>query len=102
MDIKAALKGAKDSEEIFPGPMTFATVMIASRTYKDMTQTQMAKLLGISKSTLCDIEKGRQLVSVELAAKTARKCKMPVVVAVQAALNDQLRRAGLKFTVRAS
>ncbi len=38
-----------------------------------VTQVQMAKKLGITKGTLCDIEKGRQLVSATFAVKVARK-----------------------------
>lgn len=81
------------------GPFTFGMYMRANRTLKDMSQVQMAKFLGISKSQLCDIEKERQFVSPALAAKIAKKCGMPVSMAVQTCLNDQLRRAGLKFSV---
>ena len=49
------------------GPITFGGFLISARTMKGMTQTEMAAFLKISKSTLCDIEKGRQLVSPELA-----------------------------------
>jgi hypothetical protein len=51
---------------------------------------------------LCDIEKGRQAVTPALAAKIAKKCGLSAVVAVETAVNDQLRRAGLKMTVKAS
>lgn len=81
------------------GPFTFGRYVRANRTLKDMTQVQMAKFLGISKSQLCDIEKERQFVSPALAAKIARKCGMPEAMAVETCLNDQLRRAGLKLSV---
>ena len=48
------------------GPITFGGFLRSARTMKDMSQVEMAAFLGISKSTLCDIEKGRQLVSIEL------------------------------------
>jgi DNA-binding XRE family transcriptional regulator len=81
------------------GPLTFAMHMRAVRARLDMSQVAMAKLLGMSKSTLCDIEKGRQLVSPSLAAKIARKCKDPVKVAVVLSLRDQLRKAKLDFEI---
>jgi DNA-binding XRE family transcriptional regulator len=81
------------------GAVTFAIFMMSARTMKDMNQTQMAKFLKISKSTLCDIEKGRQFVSAALAAKIAKKCGLHIESAVQAALNDQLAKSGLKYTV---
>lgn len=91
---------AKDVLEELLGPFSFGIYLCGVRTQKDMNQTQMAKFLGISKSTLCDIEKGRQLVSPKLAAAIAKKCGRPSVVAVEASLNDQLRRAGLKLVAR--
>lgn len=64
------------------GPLTFGKFLRASRTMKDMTQVQMANFLNISKSTLCDIEKDRQFVSVDLVAKIAKKCGMSQIVVV--------------------
>lgn len=81
------------------GPFTFGSFLRGARASKDLSQVEMAKLLGISKSTLCDIEKGRQLVSPELAVKIARKCKLSIQVAVEAALQDQVRKAKLLFKV---
>lgn len=95
-------KKLRDVLEKDLGPMTFGSFLRGARTLKDMSQVQMAKFLGITKSTLCDIEKGRQSVTPALAAKIAKKCGLSVVVAVETAVNDQLRRAGLKISVKAS
>ena len=81
------------------GPLTFADCIRSARAVLDLSQVEMAKFLGMSKSTLCDIEKGRQLVSPALAAKIAKKCKRSVKVAVAASLQDQLRKAKLNFEV---
>jgi DNA-binding XRE family transcriptional regulator len=81
------------------GPFTFGGFLRAARAGKDLSQTEMAKFLGISKSTLCDIEKGRQFVTPALASKISKKCGLSEIVAVEAAINDQLRRAGLKLTI---
>ena len=78
---------------------TFGMFVRSARTVMDLSQVEMAKFLGLSKSTLCDIEKGRQLVSPTLAAKIAKKCKRSVKVAIAASLQDQLRKANLKYTV---
>jgi DNA-binding XRE family transcriptional regulator len=79
------------------GPMTFGGFLRGARASKDLSQTEMAKFIGISKSSLCDIEKGRQFVSPALAAQIAKKCGLSKIVAVEACLNDQLRRAGLNL-----
>jgi DNA-binding XRE family transcriptional regulator len=59
--------------EKYVGPITFGMFMRVARTTMGVTQVQMAKKLGITKGTLCDIEKGRQLVSATFAVKVARK-----------------------------
>lgn len=96
----ATQKNLKELLEKDLGPLTFAMFARGSRASKDLTQTEMASLLKISKSTLCDIEKGRQLVSPALAAKIAKKCGLSVKVAVEAALRDQLKKAKLDLDVR--
>jgi DNA-binding XRE family transcriptional regulator len=81
------------------GPISFGGFLCAARTTRNLTQKQMADSLKISKSTLCDIEKGRQFVSLELAAKIARKCGLSEILAVECAIKDSLKRAGLKFEI---
>ncbi len=79
--------------------LSFGGFIRSARTNRDMTQTEMAHFLKISKSTLCDIEKGRQHVSIELAIKMAKKCGLSQVLAAECAIRDALHRAGLKLSV---
>jgi DNA-binding XRE family transcriptional regulator len=72
---------------------------MSTKSLKNLTQVEMAAFLKISKSSLCDIEKGRQQVSLELASKIAKKCGLSEVVAVEAALKDLVHRSGLKLEV---
>ena len=73
--------------------------MVAARTSMDLTQAQMGKLFGVSKTMVCDIEKGRQSVSPKLAYKIARKAQLSEQLAVMLCLQDQLNRAKIKMTV---
>ena len=98
MTTKMIIKTRSDIEKYF-GPLTFGGFMRGCRASKDMTQKDFAKFLGISPGTLCDIEKGRQLVSPELAKKYAKKLGMPEIVAITRCLEDQLRKAKLKYRV---
>lgn len=84
------------------GSPCFGGFLRSARTIKDLTQVEMAEVLGIKKGTLCDIEKGRQIVSIELAAKIAKKCKLPVELAVEYAINDQIAKANLKLKASVS
>lgn len=82
------------------GPISFGGFLRSARTMKDLTQKEMADYVGISKSGLCDIEKGRQSVSIELAAKIARKCGLSEAMAVECVIRDQLKRSGLKLDIK--
>jgi DNA-binding XRE family transcriptional regulator len=75
------------------GPLTFGGFVRVWRERHEWPQVEAAKKLGMSKATLCDIEKGRQLVSVELALRIAKKLKASENVALQCCLQDQLRKA---------
>lgn len=92
-------KTAKEVLEKKLGPPTFGGYLIGMRTMKDMTQVEMAKYLNVSKSTLCDIEKGRQFVSIDLAVKIARKCNYPEFIVVKIVLQEMVQRSGLKLQV---
>lgn len=81
------------------GPLTFGMFMRVARTSLDLTQSEMAKVLEISKSNLCDIEKGRQLVSPEFAKKVAKKAGLSEEIAVQSCLQDQLKKAKIRYNV---
>ena len=65
------------------GPESFGGFLRGARASQDLTQVEMAKKLKISKSTLCDIEKGRQHVSPSLASKIAKKLRFSEKIAVQ-------------------
>jgi DNA-binding XRE family transcriptional regulator len=81
------------------GTLSFGGYMRSLRATMDLNQVEMAKFLKISKSTLCDIEKGRQLVSPALAAKIAKKCDDSLELAISLSLQDQVRKAKLDFKV---
>ncbi len=77
------------------GPLTFARFVIAERMREGLTQAELARRIGLSRAKLCDIEKGRQFVSVALAAKIAKKAGWSPEVAIETCLQDQVSRARL-------
>lgn len=97
---KKDLKRARDVIEKLTGPYTFAMFMRSMRTTLDLSQIEMAKKLGISKQSLCDIENGRTLVSVVTAVKYARLGGLSEIVAVEACIQDQLKKAQMDYRVR--
>jgi transcriptional regulator with XRE-family HTH domain len=100
--ITKKLKGysaSKLQKEILDGPITFGMAVEALRTRDQLSQTDFAKKLGVSRQYLCDVEKGRRLVSPEQAAKFAKAFGHPPAVLVKLALQDAVDSSGLKLRV---
>jgi len=88
-----------DEQEILGGALTFGEAVEALRSRDEMSQVAFAKKLGMSRQFLCDIEKGRRLVSLEQAARFAKAFGHPPDVLIQLALQDYVRHSGLKLKV---
>jgi transcriptional regulator with XRE-family HTH domain len=63
MTIKNKSKAKKYLEKILGESLTLGALIHSIRKGEEMTQEDFSNLLGISKSHLCDIEKGRKIVS---------------------------------------
>ena len=81
------------------GPMTFGAFLTAARLSMDLSQAELARRLKVSRSMICDIEKGRVIVSPALAIKIAKLAGFPEKFAVKYCLQDQLRKANIKLDV---
>jgi transcriptional regulator with XRE-family HTH domain len=81
------------------GPVTLGKLLLAIRLGEEMTQPEFARKLGISKSHINDIEKGRKMVSPERAAKFAKVLGFSEERFVELALQAILDEAGLKLKV---
>ena len=86
-------------ESLTKGPITFGGLIEAIRQGEEMTQPEFARRLGISKSHLNDIEKGRKAVSPERAAKFAKVLGYSKERFVALSLQAQVDSAGLKLRV---
>lgn len=64
-----------------------------------LTQSQMSKILGISKQRLSDIENSRGNVSIKLCQKLAKKLDLPAEWLVKLALQEQINKAKLGLKV---
>ncbi len=86
-------------EQISGGPLSLGKALESVRKSEELSQDECAKKLGISKSHLCDVEKGRKTVSPERAAKWARVLGYPESVFVRLAIQAELDAAGLRYKV---
>ena len=86
-------------EKLSGGPLTLAKLLRSIREGEGMAQAEFAARLGISKQHLSHIENGRKVVSPERAARWASLLGHAESQFVRLALQDELHRAGLRYTV---
>jgi len=68
---KPKSEAVKTMERITGGPLTLARLIRSIRLGEEATLAEFAKRLGVSRQHICDIEKGRKVVSPERAARFA-------------------------------
>lgn len=85
--------------EKLAGKLTLGNLLLAIREGEDMTQNDFAKLLGVSRQYLCDIEHGRRCISPKAAASYAKKLGYSQDQFVRLCLQDLLDRDGVKLTI---
>jgi transcriptional regulator with XRE-family HTH domain len=80
-------------------PLTLGGLIESLREGEEMSQIAFARKLGVSPSHLCDIEKGRKVVSPERAAKFAKILRRSPEQFVRLALQELVDEAGLKMKI---
>jgi len=97
-----ATKGYVDAGEFLEsldGKLTFGKMLWSIRKCDEISQSQFAKKLGISKSHLCDIEQDRKNVSPERAARWAKLLGYSEHLFVQLSLQGMVDKGRLGFKV---
>ena len=79
---------------------TFGQLLLSLRKADEITQAELARRLNVSKGLVCDIEKGRRLASIHLAAQIAKVMGYPEVVMIKQLFEDQLQVAKIKCKVK--
>jgi antitoxin HigA-1 len=87
-------------EKLTKSKTTLAGLLAAIRLGEELSQTEFARQLGLSRSHLCDIEQGRKTVSPARAAKFAKKLGYSEKQFITLALQDIVRKDGFKFIVK--
>ena len=97
--VKKKTTTMKSLEKMAGRPLTLGGLLESIRMGEELSQAAFAKKLGVSPSHLCDIEKGRKVVSPERAARFAKilgRCREQFV---RLSLQELVDEAGLKMTV---
>ena len=99
MSTRKKSKATQVLEELLGGPLSFGDALNAARLNAEVSQGELGERVGMSRSRICDIEKGRRGVTLEKAAALARALGMSETVFVKLALQDSVDRAGFDFVV---
>lgn len=86
-------------EQLTGRPLTLGGLLQSIRVGEEMSQAAFAKKLRISPSHLCDIEKGRKVVSPERAVRFAATLGRSKQQFVRLALQGLVDETGLKLKV---
>lgn len=86
-------------QKLNKGPLSFGELLLSLRTADEVSQSYLAKKLDVSRGLICDIEKGRRVASIELAAKIAKVLGYPKEMLIKQVFDDQLRKANIKLKV---
>ena len=85
-------KAVRTLEEIAGEELTFANMMRNIRQTRELTQAQFGDLLGVKKSYICDIEKGRTNVTIDQAIKFAAKLEDSKALFIKLAIDWELKK----------
>ncbi|MDX2145856.1 MAG: helix-turn-helix transcriptional regulator [Rhodospirillaceae bacterium] len=91
--------GARLEKMLLGRPLSLGQALTGLRELHGLSQTALARMSGLSKQHVCDIEKGRRFVSPVKAAALARKLGHPESYFVRLALQDSINQGGLKYKV---
>lgn len=86
-------------EELADEKLTLGNFIYAIRKGEEMTQAEFAKILGISKQYLCDIERGRRFVSPKAAERFAKMLGYSPEQFVRLCLQDMVDKEGINMVV---
>lgn len=90
--------GSKELERDF-GPLTFGQLLESHRLSEEISQSEMAKKLKVSRQKLNDFEHGRRSPSLRMAADFAERLGEHAPTWISIVIEEMLRRDHLDFKV---
>jgi DNA-binding XRE family transcriptional regulator len=79
--------------------LSFGDFIKNYRLGEEMTQSELAEVLNVSKQRICDIEKNRYHVSLKLCKQIAQKLDLPPEWLAKLILQDLLESEGIDLKV---
>jgi len=86
-------------ESLMGEKLTLGSFILAIRQGEELSQVEFAKVLGVSRQILCDIEHGRRIISPKKAAEYAELLGYSKIQFVRLCLQDMIDRDHLGLHV---
>jgi transcriptional regulator with XRE-family HTH domain len=86
-------------EKLTGKKLTIGLLLWAIRESDEISQVDFAKRLNISRQYLCDLERGRRIISTKTAARFANVLGYSPAQLIRLAIQDELNKNGLHFDV---
>ena len=86
-------------ENLTQKKVTLGNFLWSIRECEEMSQAAFASMLGVSRQYLCDIERGRRIVSPKSAADFATKLGYSTMQFVRLSVQDELDKYGLNYDI---
>lgn len=86
-------------ENLMGEKLTLGAFLLAIRQGEELSQVEFAKMLGISRQVLCDIERGRRIISPRKSAEYAELLGYSKKQFVRLCLQDMIDRDHLGLIV---
>lgn len=80
-------------------PLSLGDFLRSHRLGEELSQTDFAEFLGISKQRLSDLENNKGNVSIKLCKELAHKIEVPAEWLASLALQDMINKEGLNLKV---
>ena len=93
-------KAMKVLDTLTGGPLTLGVLLRSIRLGEEMSMAEFGSLLRVSRGHINELEKGHKGVTPRRAAQFAKKLGYLEAQFIQLAIEDQLRRDGLKYRVQ--
>ena len=84
------------------GDLSFGQLIWSYRKSEEMSQSELADLMDVSKQYISQLERGDRLASVEKAVLFAKVFEMNPETFVLKALQDQVIKAGLNMKIKSA
>jgi DNA-binding XRE family transcriptional regulator len=100
MTTKKKSASIQQLESLRKGPLIFKDLLHSVRITEEISQVELAELVGTTKAKICDFEKGRRVPSLEIGGKLAKALGHSEALFVSKLIEEQIRRANLKLKIK--